>query len=92
MPVELVEPCNYVIVIVCVDGCRIGSDLWREKFVEGRISSATLSCEIRSYSLVRVTFTIMWMRSLGGCCGKILKTVLKGAIAPQILKYHVPGA
>jgi hypothetical protein len=43
----------------------------------GRILSATLSCKIHSYSLVG-TLTIMWMTSLGGCVGKILKTVFEG--------------
>ena len=49
------------------------------KFLGGRISSATLSCEIRSYSLVRGTFAIMWMQSLEGCVGKILNTVSEGS-------------
>ena len=48
------------------------------KGFRGRILSATLSCKIHSYSLVRGTFTIMWMWSLSGCVRKILKTVLEG--------------
>lgn len=51
-------------------------ELIKEKDFRGRFLSATLSCKAHSYSLR--TFTIMWMYSLGGCVGKILKTVLEG--------------
>ncbi len=54
-------------------------ELIKGKGVRGRILSATLSCKIQSYSLVRGTFTIMWMYSLGGCVGKTLETVLEGS-------------
>ena len=57
----------------------VGFEIVTRLKVVGRVLSATLGCKIHSYSLICGAFTIMWMLSLRGCVGKILKTVSEGS-------------
>ena len=69
------ETAGIELVLDSLDKLALSMTEIKGKGFRGGTSSATLNYKIHSYSLVRGTFTMMWMYLLSGCVGKILKTL-----------------